>query len=100
MQRSSAGAARRQLIEEHPGVVFHLLQLPEDFNAARRNEDHAHTLAKRGAGRSRGARKSASLIDDSAYRLAASISNAPITTPTPKLTPTAVHGFCCTVSSA
>ena len=62
MQRAGARSARRELIEEDPGVVLHLLQLLEDLDVF----GHVDTLTKRRTGRSRRARKTASLIHDSA----------------------------------
>jgi len=105
VQRAGARAARRQLVEEHPGVVFDLFQLLEEIGVL-----HRRKVANANAGRSHRGPKIASLIGDSPYavdnfplinqRRAANINSAPITTPTPKPTPTAVHGFCWTCSSA
>ena len=105
MQRAGARAAGRELVEQHPGVVFHLFQLAQQIRVL-----HARKLAKAIPGRSRRGPKLASLFGDRwrpvenfplvNQRRAASISSAPITTPTPKPTPTAVQGFCCTCSSA
>ena len=59
MQRARARDAGGQLAEEHPGVVFDLLQLLEELRIL-----HAETLAKRAAGRSHRGRKCASPIHD------------------------------------
>ena len=64
MQRARARDAGRQLAEEHPGVVFDLLQLLEELGIL-----HAETVAKRGAGRSRRGRKCASPIHDTGESL-------------------------------
>ena len=98
MQCAGARAAGRKLVEQHPGVVFDLLQLAEELRVL-----HAATLANAIAGRSHRGPKITSLLDDSPpvenfpldnQRRAAIISNAPITTPTPNPTPTAAQGFC------
>lgn len=105
MQRAGARTAGRKLVEQHPGVDLHLFQLPQEIRVL-----HACKLANAIAGRSHRGPKFASLNGDRLrlvenfplgnQRRAASMRSAPITTPTPKPTPTAVQGFCCTCSSA
>lgn len=105
MQRAGTRAAGWKLVEQHPGVVLHLFQLSQEIRVL-----HESTLANASAGRSRRGPIFASLFGDSLrlvenfplenQRRAASMRSAPITTPTPKPTPTAVQGFCCTCSSA
>ena len=53
MQRARARDAGRQLAEEQPRVFLHLLQFLKELSITRERR-HARTLAKRGAGRSRG----------------------------------------------
>jgi hypothetical protein len=62
VQRASASAARRQLVEQHPGVVFDLLQLLQEIGVL-----HARKLANEFAGRSRCDRRT--VVTDSRQRL-------------------------------
>lgn len=105
VQRAGARAAGRKLVEQHPGVVLDLLQLAQEIRVL-----HGSKLANAIAGRSHRGPIFASLNGDRSapvenfplnnQRRAAIMSSAPITTPTPKPMPTAVHGFCWTCSSA
>jgi hypothetical protein len=60
VQRTGAGATRRQLAEKHPGVVFHLFQLLQQVGVL-----HRRNVSNAIAGRSHRGPKIASLIGDS-----------------------------------